>query len=301
MMHQNEKEIKRKLRQNSIIYVLIGIFVSGLVAILKKTSLLTSVIILFAVAFLLFLNGFIKEKLSTSRRIHKIEEIFPDFLQLVSSNLRAGMTVDKAIILSAREEFDPLDKEILKAGRDITVGKTMEEALTKMAERIGSEKIKKTVRLIISGIRSGGDLAVLLDETASNMRDRSFLEKRAASNVLMYVIFIFVAVAVGAPALFALSNILVEVLSKLLGNLPEISSVSVPFTLSKLNISTNFVLYFSIFFLITIDFLASLVLGLVSKGEEKEGLKFFPILVALGLLIFFVVKILLRGFVSNII
>jgi len=53
----------------------------------------------------------------------KIETVFPDFLQLVASNLRAGITVDRAMLLSARPEFAPLDKEILQSGRDISTGK----------------------------------------------------------------------------------------------------------------------------------------------------------------------------------
>ena len=99
------------------------------------------------------------------------------------------------------------------------------------------------------------------------------MEKKAASNVLMYVIFIFLAVSVGAPALFGLSNILVEILYSLLGSLPPLdASVSTPFTLSALNVTPTFVYYFSIIFMFAINVMASLTLGLVSKGEEKEGL-----------------------------
>ena len=109
----------------------------------------------------------------------------------MSSNLRAGITIDRSMLLSAREEFDPLDKEILKTGRDITTGKDIQSALQNMSKRIGSNKIAKTVLLIISGIKAGGDVATLLEETAVHMREKSFLEKKAASSVLMYVIFYF--------------------------------------------------------------------------------------------------------------
>ena len=87
----------------------------------------------------------------------------------------------------------------------------------------------------------------MLEETAVHMREKRFLEKKASSSVLMYVIFIFLAVSIGAPGLFSLSNILVEILSTLLGSLPEMNAaVSTPFTMSALNISPTFVYYFSI-------------------------------------------------------
>jgi len=169
-----------------------------------------------------------------------------------------------------------------------------------MSKRIGSEKISKTVLLLISGIKAGGDVATLLEETATNMREKGFIEKKAASSVLMYVIFVFVAVSVGAPALFGLSNLLVDVLTTLLSNFPSVENVNTPFTLSTINISTNFIFYFSLSFIIVIDVLASLVIGLVSKGEEKEGLKYLLPLLAISLTVFFSVKLILqevlRGF-----
>ena len=74
-----------------------------------------------------------------------MEEAFPDFIQLMSSNLRAGITVDRSFMLSARPEFFPLDDEISKAGREIATGQDTGRALLNMSERIGSEKIEKTI------------------------------------------------------------------------------------------------------------------------------------------------------------
>ena len=219
----------------------------------------------------------------------------------MSSNLRAGMTIDRAMLLSSRPEFAPLDEEILKTGRDITIGKNIDRALLGLAKRIGSSKIDKIIFLIISGIRSGGDLAILLEQTSRGLRDRSILEKKAASSILMYVIFIFLAVSIFAPALFSLSNVLVTVLTNIFSGLPDIqnTNINLPFSLSKINISTTFVFYFSIFFMITIDILAAMVLGLVNKGEERQGLKFLPILIVLSLTVFFLTRIIVGNFVGS--
>ncbi|MBS3093825.1 type II secretion system F family protein [Candidatus Pacearchaeota archaeon] len=248
-----------------------------------------------------FVYEYLKEYFKTSARIKKIEDVFPDFLQLMSSNLRAGMTIDRAMLLSSRPEFAPLDEEILKTGRDITIGKNIDRALLGLAKRIGSSKIDKIIFLIISGIRSGGDLAILLEQTSRGLRDRSILEKKAASSILMYVIFIFLAVSIFAPALFSLSNVLVTVLTNIFSGLPDIqnTNINLPFSLSKINISTTFVFYFSIFFMITIDILAAMVLGLVNKGEERQGLKFLPILIVLSLTVFFLTRIIVGNFVGS--
>lgn len=289
---------KEKFKKKLLFGVILGLVIS--IILLIFSSWILAVISFFAVIFLTFLYDYLKKSLDELKRIKKMEDVFPDFLQLMASNLRAGITIDKAILLSSRKEFSPLDEEILKTGKDITTGKSIETALLDMAKRIKSDKIKKTILLVISGIRAGGNLAVLLEETSVNMRERDFVEKRAASNVLMYVIFIFIAVSVGAPALFSLSGILVETLTNLLGNLPVVNAPQgMLFTLSSVNVSVTFIKYFSIVFIIVIDVLASLILGLVSKGEEREGLKFLIPLLAISLSIFFLIRIFLSNFVSG--
>jgi pilus assembly protein TadC len=296
---EEKKLIEQKIKRITIVGILIGLIFASIFLLITK-RLIVSIILAILIPVSLSVYFYLLNQLTKYKRIKKIEGVFPDFLQLMSSNLRAGITIDRSMLLSVREEFDPLDKEINKTGREIATGKSMETALLNMAKRIGSEKIQKTILLIISGMRAGGNLATLLEQTGTNMRESDFIEKKAASNVLMYVIFIFVAVAVGAPALFALSTVLVQTLSILLGGMPEVESVALPFTLSKISVSVNFITYFSLIFVIVIDMLAALVLGLVSKGEEKEGFKYFPPILIISLVIFFTIKILLSGVMAGV-
>lgn len=311
---EEKKEIELKIRKETrfriflrdykkeiLAGVILGILISSVVLIIYKNPV-SSFIALISFFGLSILYGYFRRILKAAARVRKIESVFPDFLQLMASNLRAGMTIDKALLLSSRPEFEPLDKEIILVGKDIATGKTLESSLTQMAKRINSSKIEKTVFLIISGIRAGGNLSILLEETSRNMRQRGFIEKRAASNVLMYVIFIFIAASVGAPILFSLSSLLVQTLVNTISGMQsftEVTTSSLPFSFSQVNISTDFIKYFAIVFIITTDILASLVLGLVGKGEEREGIKYIIPMAVISLIIFFALRLLLSGFVIN--
>jgi len=293
------KQDRKTKKKRLLISFTLGLFLSATILTFNK-NLILSAISFFLVFIISLLYFHFKKELKISGRIRKIEGVFPDFLQLMSSNLRAGMTIDRSILISSRPEFRPLDEEILKTGRDITTGKGAGEALLNMADRIGSEKIKKTILLIISGIKSGGDLAILLEETSVNLREREFLEKKASSNVLMYVIFISMAVAVFAPGLFSLSTVLVEILTEIMSGVPvQDTTVNMPFTFSGINVSTNFIKYFSILFIVVIDFFACLILGLVNKGNEKEGLKYLLPILASSLFVFFMARILIGRFMGG--
>src|SRR3989344_3196068 len=148
------------------------------------------------------------------KKARLVDEILPDALQLMATNLRAGFTTDRALLLSARPEFGPLEYEINIVGKEITAGKPIEEALFNMTKRVSSDKLERSIALIVSGIKSGGRLAELLQQTANDLKNQRLVDKKVRSSVNMYVIFIFVATAFGAPLLFALSTFLVEVLTQ---------------------------------------------------------------------------------------
>ncbi len=291
-----EKETEKKL---IIIYSVLSLIIGIGFFIYSKKLMTSFLIIIFVFSFFSFYQ-FMKLKLEKYKKIRKMEEVFPDFLQFMSSNLRAGMTTDRALLMAARNEFYPLNLEISKVGKELMTGRDIESSLKGMSDRINSEKIRKTIELIVSGIQSGGNIAILLEETATNTREREFIQKRAASNVLMYVIFIFVAITVGAPALFGLSNVLVEVLSSILAKLPEVdANVNIPFTLTKINVPIEFISYFSIVFIVAMGIIGSLVLGLIMKGEEREGVKYIIPVVAISAFVFFVIKVFLAKYFSR--
>lgn len=246
---------------------------------------------------------YFKISLKASNRIKKMEKVFPDVLLLMASNLRSGITIDRAFLLSARPEFDPLDKEILKTGKEIATGKEVLEALRIMSKKIGSEKISKVVSLIISGLRGGGKISNLLEETARNMKQKEILERKTASSILMYVIFIFFAVGIGAPLLFGLGTVLVDVIISLTSRLPDMSAsqMNMPLTFSEVSISPRFILFFSIAFMTITNLISSLIMGLVNKGEGKEGLKYFIPLMGISLTIFFIIRMFLSKVLLDVI
>ena len=230
-----------------------------------------------------------------------IESILPEVLQLMSSNLRAGLTTDKALLLSARPEFGPFQDEINHVGKEITMGTDLSKALLDMGKRIKSERLEKTLLLIVSGLRSGGQLSSLLEQTAKNLRQQRFVDERIKANVMMYVIFIFAAVGFGAPVLFGLGSFLVEVLAT------NIASVDIPDNamtesvpmLTEVSVSPEFVIKFSVVSLITNSVLGSLILGLINNGKERRGMKYIPFLIGLTVGIFFFVRFVIKNMLSG--
>jgi pilus assembly protein TadC len=231
-----------------------------------------------------------------------VENILPDVLQLMSSNLRAGLTTDRALLLSSRPEFGPFQEEINLVGKEIAMGKSVKDAFLTIPKRILSDKLSKTIMLITSGIESGGELASLLEQTAENLRKQKFVEEKIKSSIMMYIIFIFAAIGVGAPVLFGLSSFLVEVLTKNLASIDVGSSTvtsSMPLSFSKVSISSSFIMKYAITSLISSSVLGSFTLGLIGKGKETRGVRYIPMLLAVSLTIFFLARMMIRGMIGG--
>jgi len=128
-----------------------------------------------------------------------MENVLPDALLLVSANLKSGLSIEKAFLLSARDEFGPLAEELRQSAMEMFGGKPVDDALLEMEDRIKSELFKETLKLLVDGIESGGNTAELLESSADDIRASLELQEEISSNIRMYTIFILMAAMIGAP------------------------------------------------------------------------------------------------------
>jgi pilus assembly protein TadC len=238
-----------------------------------------------------------------------VEKILPDALQLIASNIKAGLTTERALFVSARPEFGPLEKELKTASKEILSGERIATALLKIPERIHSKVLSRTVWLISKGIESGGQIADLLMKLSNDLREQHALQEEVKASVSIYVLLIFFASSIGAPALLGVSTFIVEALQKQTSSInleelgagaPKVSGMQFIGGPNK-TITPEFVGFFSVLIILVGAFFASLTIGVINSGSEKPGIKFFPLLLLVGVGVFFVVGFVLRVLFANLI
>jgi len=218
------------------------------------------------------------------------DEILPDALNLISSNIRSGLTPDQAFLLSARPEFGPLMIQIRKSAKLTLSGKSIEEAIQTIPENIYSKTLKRTIDLLIEGITKGGSLANLLDGLANDIRQTRILRKEVEAFVMMYAIFIFFAAGIGAPLLYGISSYLVETMQKLGSAVPvqqTFTGSSKFMTFQAIKINQDFMRLYMLTSLGITSVFGALLIGLIQEGSEKAGFKYIPILILLSYSVYF--------------
>jgi len=230
-------------------------------------------------------------------RVKFTDEVLPDALRLISSNIRSGLTPDKALLLSARPEFGPLEKQIRDSAKLTLSGQPIESAIQAISEKINSKALKRSVDLLTEGISRGGNIASLLDGLANDIRQTRILRKEVKALVMMYAIFIFFAAGIGAPLLYGISSFLVQTMQEMGSrvNVQQTFTGSMKFmTFQGIGIKPEFLYYYVSISLGITSFFGGLLVGLIQEGSERAGLRYIPILLAISLSIFFLTRFMVE-------
>lgn len=106
------------------------------------------------------------------RYVDKFEDQFVDSLVMMSSALRSGLSLNQGIDLVAEEMPEPTGQEFGLVLRENRMGKTIDEALAAMAERIPSEDLNLFVNSVLILRETGGNLAETFDTIVFTVSER---------------------------------------------------------------------------------------------------------------------------------
>mgnify|MGYP002628762380 CR=1 FL=1 len=236
------------------------------------------------------------------QRTLAVENVFPDFLQLASANMSAGMTIDKALWYAVRPQFGVLAKEIEVVAKSTIAGEDLAAALTDFGNKYDSLLIQRSMSLLIEGMQAGGKLAELLSKIAINIQEARLLKKEMGANVTTYVIFISFATVVAAPFLFALSTELLSVVQNIMGGIDAgSSSVGGSFNMdfSGDSMSIGDFKLFSMFMIGVTSFFSAAIVSTIKNGNVKEGAKMIPVFIIISILLYFLATSMLGGLMSG--
>jgi len=265
----------------------------------------------FPLVFFVFAGGiYIWMNLIAENRAKFVEKILPDVLQLVASNMKAGLTTERALMASARPEFGIFSQQLRLASARVISGERIEDALKSISKSIKSPVLERTTWLMVQGIRSGGEVADLLSQLAGDLREENALKEETQAEVSMYILLIFFGAAFGAPVLFSISSYIVGMLNEQTQNIAidpaqfkEISQrspVGRVFGIPEVAITEEFATMFSFIALLATCFFSGLIMGVINTGKEINGIKYIPILMLVALPLFFIIRIVLVEVLGNV-
>lgn len=233
-----------------------------------------------------------------------VEAVLPDFLMLIASNLKSGMTPFSAFRASVRPEFGPLSEEIRIATQKSLGVESFSKALQHIADRIDSNVLRETSKFFSQALVSGGHLSELIESSAKDIKQTERLKKEFIASTRMYVIFIIFVVLIASPMLLAVSVQFLNIMSSIQSQNSGFSQISsaataqIGFTGGGTTIEPDFMKTIAFALLICDSILASVFIGIIGGDKIITGLKYVPFLLA-GSIGVFIVMVNLIGSVLS--
>lgn len=249
--------------------------------------------------------------MKTEDRKNKLEGILPDFLNLVASNIKAGMTLDQAMWYSAKPEFGLLSDETKAAIKGAFSGESLSVSLERLSSRFDSRTFKRTILLLKQASATGGQLTDILERTADDIRNTNIVKKDIAATLIMYEIFVLFASVVGTPFLFAVAYKLVEVFEKIApkaggglvggggGSLGGVFSAFASIKVSGAIISSSDFFWFTMPTIFVTALISSFIVSVIRTGTKSQGMKYFPFVLAGSYLIYWIALSVISSLFSS--
>ncbi len=128
-----------------------------------------------------FFFPFIGIRYLKKKRIAKFNRQLVDALTQMSAAFKAGLTLPQAADNISKEIPPPLGQEFSLFVKEIKLGIPIDEALTNLSARVGSEDLDLVVTSTNIARQLGGNMAEMYDIISATIRERFRLEGRIAA------------------------------------------------------------------------------------------------------------------------
>jgi len=206
------------------------------------------------------------------RRRHKKEELYTEFLFKLSEMMRGGLDPIKSVTELAKTDLGALNPDVRVCANSMKFGKSFEEAMRQMAKNLRSELVARYTDLVIQASYSGGSVADLILKSSEDMRSILSIEREKEGNLKQYVIIFYMAQGIILFISYTLNTSLLPFLSyTAAAGFGSIGTGGI----AEIDFTQGF------FHLIMLNALfGGLIIGKISEGDARYGLKHSAILVA---------------------
>ena len=230
-------------------------------------------LIIFALPFVMALKAQQEIELENNAK-------FLEFIRNIVENVKAGTPISISIINVRNQDFGTLSPHVKKLANQIALGIPVKQALNQFASYVNTPVIKKAISLISQADRAGGDIEEILESVSQSVNEVEKLRKErksAISNLVVegYIIFFIFVIIILVMQLKIIP---------LTGQIAQTADFDPEAMARPL-----------FYLLIAQGVFMGLVIGKLSEGKIKAGIRHSFITTVLSLTVFAVARALFGG------
>jgi len=213
------------------------------------------------------------------------DQMFLEFARDLVEGVKSGTPISKSIINVKDKDYGSLSLHVSKLANQIALGIPVKDALDVFSREVKSSVISRSISLIREAELSGGKIETILESVAYSVSQIEKLRKERKAAIYNLVVQGYIIFIIFILIMLIMQFKILPITSEL--NMDSGGSVDISGISTGLGKRTNIgdISNSFLYLLITQGFFAGLVIGKISEGSIKSGLKHSFILVALAFII----------------
>lgn len=241
--------------------------------------------IAFTVIVLPFIMGIILE----NKKEQEMSEMFLEFSRNLAESVAVGTPVSKSIINLGTRNYGLLSPHIIKLANQISIGIPLNQAFQTFAYEVDNPVITRAIELISEAEKAGGDIDYILESAAKSIAEVEKLKKERKAAIYSLVVegYIIFFIFIGIMLVMEFKILpLVSGIGSYGGFNGDIASINTASTgVQTQKFSTQDLARPLLYLLITQGFFVGIVIGKLTEGSIKAGIRHSFILMVAAFMI----------------
>ncbi len=220
---------------------------------------------------------FILELNLENKRDLQIGEMFLEFSRSLAESVTTGTPVSKSIVNMRTKNFGPLTPYIQKLGNQIALGIPVSRALQTFAYEVDNPIVTRAVTLIGEAEKAGGDIDFILESAAKSISEVEKLKKERKASIYSLVVqgyiifFIFIGIMLVMEYKILPLTAGISQFGGLNLKVQDLKNVDLKQTDGKTKAQDLAAPF--LYLLLSQGFFVGLVIGKLTEGSVRAGLK----------------------------
>lgn len=145
-----------------------------------------------------------------AERATQIDRELPFALRHLATQIKAGLSFQKALASVASGEYGALSAELKRTLADMQGGVPTDKALSELAGRTRSKGLKQAVMQVMRALKTGGTLSDIITGIAGDVAFETRMRLRDFTEQLNLISAVFIMVAVVAPVIVTILSAITQ-------------------------------------------------------------------------------------------
>ncbi len=273
--------------------IIMGIIAGAIMALIDIIFFSQERIFLFlmGIAVVVAITPFVLIIFRETQREEEISGMFLEFSRNLAESVATGTPISKSIVNVSKKNYGALNPHIAKMSNQIRLGIPVGIALQTFADDVDNKVIRRAVALIREAEKAGGEIDFILESVANSIAEVEKLkkERRAAMFNLIVQGYIIFFIFIGIMLVMEFKILPLTYGSEFAGGgvfgSGDLANIGTSVSANGAQISPEAISRMFLYLLLAQGFFAGLVIGKLSEGSLRSGIKHSFVLVIAAFLV----------------